>query len=370
MVNVGNHAMDGATLNHSASKMTADGATNASVPGQVQMLLNSLASHEVPDIIIVSAGTNGSTTDPDYDEAQYTDDTGVYIDLSSVDLTNYSGAMRWIYEMLSAVYPLAKIFFATPLQRYGGSSRTYGDLKNRAECIRQNCHRLATPCIDAFYKSGIYGRYEVSAASGRYLKDGLHLNANGAILLAKCYQREIANVMIDCIDTPNIEPGDVPEMSPSYTNLVATSIDTDGSVFNEVGYKNNRELSGSSGAERDGTNTTVTGFIPVKQGDTIRISGCAWGSAAQNNYIVGYTEDFTYWGASHANNAHYYNDTTNPNNGKIEVTSANENGISVATIAVSSFNDALKYIRVSVRGNGSNTVDGANLIVTVNEEIT
>ena len=374
MVNVGNNAVSGATLCHNASNMDSSKATGATVPGQVQILLDNLASYDVPDIIIVSAGTNDGSTAYDFDETQYTDDSGVYIALSSVKLNTYSGAIRWIYEKLSGVYPLARIFFATPLQRYGGSSKTYTALKDRAECIRQNCQRLATPCIDAFHKSGIYGRYEASSKSGRYLKDGLHLNANGAILLAKFYQREIANAMIDCVDVPNINTENDPVLEPTigYTNLVESSIGTDGAIFNGVGYKNNRELSGSSGAERDGTNTTVTGFIPIGSGGTIRISGCAWGSNAKDNYVVGYTEDFKHWGSTRSStNTHYYNDTTNPNHGGIAFVSTDAYGVS--TLKINMGNDyytaGLKYFRVSARGDGATAVDGADLIVTLNEEI-
>ena len=202
MVRVANFAINGATLNnYSDTEMNGspaqDGTHNNTVPNQVQKLLNSVSSYDVPDIVIVSAGTNGGTTTADYEESQYADDDGVYIELDNVSLTKYSGAIRWIYEKLISCYPNAKIFFATPIQSYGGGSRTFAILSAKAECIRQNCERLSTPCIDAFRKSGIYGRYEVSSANGKYLKDGLHPNSAGAVVLAKCYHRELANALID-----------------------------------------------------------------------------------------------------------------------------------------------------------------------------
>ena len=202
MVKVANFALNGARLaNYSDSEMDGNpvqgDSHNNTVPNQVQKLLNSVSSYEVPDIVIVSAGTNGGTAESEYDESQYTDSAGAYVDLSAVNLTKFSGAIRWIYEKLIACYPNAKIIFATPIQAYGGDSRTFAILSTKAKCIRQNCERLSTPCIDAFRKSGIYGRYEASATNGKYLKDGLHPNAAGAVVLAKCYHRELANALID-----------------------------------------------------------------------------------------------------------------------------------------------------------------------------
>lgn len=202
MERIANFAINGATLaNYSDTTMDGapaqDGTHNNTVPNQVQKLLNSVSSYDVPDIIIISAATNGGSSETGLDETQYTDDTGAYIDIDTVSLTKFSGAMRWMYEKLIGCYPNAIICFATPIQAYGGDSRTFDKLSNKAECIRQNCERLSTPCIDAFRKSGIYGRYEVQSANGKYLKDGLHPNTDGAVKLAKCYHRELANLLID-----------------------------------------------------------------------------------------------------------------------------------------------------------------------------
>lgn len=202
MERIANFAINGATLNnYSDTAMDGapaqDGTHNNTVPNQVQKLLNSVSSYEVPDIIIISAATNGGSSETGLDETQYTDDTGAYIDVDTVSLTKFAGAMRWMYEKLIGCYPNAIICFATPIQAYGGDSRTFPILSNKAECIRQNCERLSTPCIDAFRKSGIYGRYEVQSANGKYLKDGLHPNTDGAVKLAKCYHRELANLLID-----------------------------------------------------------------------------------------------------------------------------------------------------------------------------
>lgn len=202
MERVANFALNGARLaNYSDTQMNGTPVEGDShdntVPNQVLKLLNSVSIYDVPDIVIVSAATNGGHSEEGYDESQYTDSNDAYISLDAVDLTKFSGAMRWIYEKLISCYPNTKVFFATPIQSALGGARRYSVLSTKSECIRQNCERLSTPCIDAFRKSGIYGRYEVSSANGKYLKDGLHPNADGAIVLAKCYHRELANALID-----------------------------------------------------------------------------------------------------------------------------------------------------------------------------
>ena len=168
----------------------------------------------------------------------------------------------------------------------------------------------------------------------------------------------------------------------SYTNQVRQSIGSDKQPFNGgIGYQNGQELSGSSGSQRAGQGYTCTGFIPVKQGDVVRIKGCNWYSTKQNNYIVAYTSNFEHWGTTSTGGTHYYNTTNNPN--KLALERGGDNGGSmnissdVSTIVIAknpSWRDDgygnIAYIRISVRGDGSNTVDGKDLIVTVNEEIT
>lgn len=169
----------------------------------------------------------------------------------------------------------------------------------------------------------------------------------------------------------------------SFTNQVRRSIGSDQQPFNGgLGYWNDQELSGSSGSQRAGTNYTCTGFIPVKQGDTIRIKGCNWYSTKATNYIVAYTSSFAHWGTTQTTGTHYYNSTNNPGNKTIE--NAWGGGVGgmfditsdVSTVVIGKDKDGstgafakIAYIRISVRGDGTGKVDGADLIVTVNEEI-
>lgn len=61
-------------------------------------------------------------------------------------------------------------------------------------------------------------------------------------------------------------------LTAAYTNQIPISTDTDGSVFNGVGYQKGYRLN-SSGNPSSQTSTYITGFIPVRSGDTVRFEG-------------------------------------------------------------------------------------------------
>ena len=69
-------------------------------------------------------------------------------------------------------------------------------------------------------------------------------------------------------------------------NLVPTSIDTDGSIFNGTGYKDTTRLN-SSGVVTSQANSTSIGFIPAKKGDKFQISGVRFASSAAGG-VYGY----------------------------------------------------------------------------------
>ena len=61
----------------------------------------------------------------------------------------------------------------------------------------------------------------------------------------------------------------------SYKNLMPTSIDSSGAIYNGTGWKYGYRLSSSKGTETAASYHTITGFMPAKAGDVIRFSGSA-----------------------------------------------------------------------------------------------
>lgn len=151
-----------------------------------------------------------------------------------------------------------------------------------------------------------------------------------------------------------------------YVNQVPISIDTDKSVFNGVGYIGDTRLS-SSGVTKTQLGCYTTGYIPVKNGDVIRIFECDWANTKNSNsYICAYNSNFGFLGAcaSTAGSSNLTDYTATIYKDYSKDVDMN------ATLTLNVPNVA--YIRISSKGNTSEnepTFDPKDMIVTVNEEI-
>ena len=148
-----------------------------------------------------------------------------------------------------------------------------------------------------------------------------------------------------------------------YTNQVPLSTDTDGSIFNGVGYQTDYRLS-SSGATKAETYSAVTGFIPAQAGDVVRISGCGWHHARATNYLCAYKADRSFLGAVTSNETMY----------STQIYSSVSLGEEMATVTLADVAD-IAYIRVSSVNDGACDLclartPGSDMIVTINQEIT
>lgn len=149
-----------------------------------------------------------------------------------------------------------------------------------------------------------------------------------------------------------------------YTNLVPTSVDTDGSIYNGTGYKDDTRFSTTSGTTKDLENGCVTGFIAVDGSivNTVRIAGYPWITSIDYNMVCAYTADKTFLGAVTAKNG----GTSTTGTVIFDTLSGTDE---VAVVALKSGIN-IGFIRVGYYDAANADVTGANLIVTVNEEIT
>lgn len=151
----------------------------------------------------------------------------------------------------------------------------------------------------------------------------------------------------------------------AYTNQIPISTDTDGNIFNSVGYKQDYRInsSGTVADKASGGITTdcfATGFIPVKGGDVIRFSGA---------YVEG--------SSGGANNWYYDSSKTKGTPGFTPYSFVNNLAATKNLFKACDYNEdeqrlysfTLKdnaeagYMRFTLIGNG------ADAIITVNEEI-
>lgn len=78
------------------------------------------------------------------------------------------------------------------------------------------------------------------------------------------------DVVISAVATAVEVPDEPEQPDPATINQIPLAVDADGNPYNGgKGYKTDYRLKGSSGAEEASTGTDITGFIPVKYGDTV-----------------------------------------------------------------------------------------------------
>lgn len=160
----------------------------------------------------------------------------------------------------------------------------------------------------------------------------------------------------------------------TFTNQVPISTDTNGSIFNGVGYIENRRLSSSGGLSGSAQNGSVTtGFIPW-YGDTtyLRMKGVEWKDANANYgghyYVIFYDANKK---SRSGDNDHIASGDLSRMDHILTVT-RDANGVETfifnkdygTTNTLLQWVRSAKYIRITARGKG------ADMIVTVNEEIT
>lgn len=151
-----------------------------------------------------------------------------------------------------------------------------------------------------------------------------------------------------------------------YINMVPLSINSDGTIYNGTGYQDGYRLS-SSGAAKTEPDSVVSGFIPVSSGDVIRLAGVKFSSGYKWCYVDFYDESFNFVCGGGTQDTDtgvltnfYPNNTFFNQYASVDCTKED----SAYAFAVSLLTEDIKYFRLNGVGNG------ANMIVTVNEEIT
>lgn len=148
-----------------------------------------------------------------------------------------------------------------------------------------------------------------------------------------------------------------------YINLVETSIDADGSIYNAIGYKENYRLS-SSGGESETAGACVTGYIPFKYGDVIRAVGSTAEVTKSGMYFGFYNSSFEKTTVEYLSSIAVdpYGSYVQRDDGLYEST------FDSGSLTSGNLYDKLTqsaYVRVSL-----NPCKGSDMIVTINEEIT
>lgn len=143
---------------------------------------------------------------------------------------------------------------------------------------------------------------------------------------------------------------------PAYTNQIPISTDSTGAIYNNIGYKDGYRIS-DSGVDEEYGHKSVTGFIPIKKGDTIRIKG-VYNNDVNSCRMCTYDNSKTFQAAR--NGSIFHSTGAYSLSGDVMTYTPNEYLVT----------DATRYFRFSCdTGAHTGEEDGSKLIITINEEI-
>ena len=157
---------------------------------------------------------------------------------------------------------------------------------------------------------------------------------------------------------------ETPETPVEMVNQVPISTDTDGSIYNGTGYKDNARLSSSGGVSGTAQNgSVVTGFIPYSDLAIVRIKGATWAGLTASDghyYINSYDASKTFKAGIAASDS--TGSTVASYDATTGVTTFDISKLAESNATRALFEEAA-FIRLNAKGKGS------DLIVTVNQEI-
>jgi Ni/Co efflux regulator RcnB len=202
-------------------------------------------------------------------------------------------------------------------------------------------------------------------ANSGYVLDDVTVTMGGTDVTATAYnggvvsiQNVTGNLVITATAIESTDPE--PPSTGTYTNLVRTSKNADGSIYNGTGYQNGYRLN-SSGTTTESATAVNCGFIPYS-GQVIRV----WGTFVNNpansgNYIGLYDENHQKTYVMSADGAQQNGATWVALDGKYMLT---VDPASITDAAIKGYLTEAVYIRCSMEN-----CDGENFVVTLDELI-
>lgn len=227
---------------------------------------------------------------------------------------------------------------------YGGSGSTgtvnYAVVQNLINAISSNAQATVT--------GGSSFSTTLTANSGYELGD-VTVTMGGLDVTSSVYSS--GQITISSVTGNIVITATANAVAASYTNQLPISTDTDGSVYNGVGYKANSYLSSGNVGTKSGY--FVTGFIPAVAGDVLYFENV--GGTSTNGYlrVAMYDSSKKYL------SSRQYSPTTNAE----YFTFGSDGNINTFTIAAGSYHANVAYVRIC------GPYMGADSIITVNEPI-
>lgn len=358
-----NYAVGGGTI--TAELYTSSGVARHWVSRNIDTIH---ANHSTLDYLILEGGTNDADLIGDITGDTMPTKFGTYSEddySGDYDDTTYCGAVEMLFFKALSYYPGANIGVVIPMQM-GYNTNASKNRRAYFDVLVKLCRKWAIPYIDLWRTSQMNANLPVYYNSAlsveentaqKYYQDGQHPTSKGYAMLSAKIEAWMSTMT--AIPEYEEEP-DVPD-NPTYTNLVPTSIDTDGSVFNGTGYKDGVYLSGGNPTGTDAAITT-TGFIPWAKNSDGTVSPL-YVKGATLDSAVSHCRLYTYGGADKSYGTQMKQEGSSGTYAWGTHFTYETLGDQYYKITALSVDNVIAYVRLSLKGTG------ANLIVTVGEPI-
>lgn len=174
-------------------------------------------------------------------------------------------------------------------------------------CVHGHNHSFCDEMVGSILSIGcpnvMNGRERESSDGNTYTKTAG--TADGTSFCILTIDLENCMIYADCVGVGYDREFTFTTETVAYTNQIPISTDTDGSVYNGVGYQAKYRLS-SDGTPTLANSSYVTGFIPCKVGDVVRMKnitfqyGMASGLTSSNQRISFYDSSKTHLAQTNA----------------------------------------------------------------------
>ena len=164
----------------------------------------------------------------------------------------------------------------------------YADEANTCVIVNSLVNATTNNNAATIEKGSAY-RATITANNG-YNIESVSITMDGIDITSTAYNNGIisigsvtGNIIISAYASP---------VGVTYTNVLSSATDTDGTIYNNKGWKEDTYISGGNAATKSGTYTT--GFIPCESGDTLYLKNVGLQDGQDGHRVAGYGTDKTF----------------------------------------------------------------------------
>lgn len=191
--------------------------------------------------------------------------------LTDVTIDNSAVSAKQYQPYTAKIAPVSGKTIGNVKVTMGGADITASVLKGTTEMLRRLVTKNLTQCASS--NARIYAIDGQSYVTTLTANTGYGINSvtilMGGVDVSTYYKDGI--ISIPEVTGDIVITATAVAQAPAYTNLLDTAIDMDGNVIGHTPMYQNMRYNSSSGAPVANQGTNITGLLPIKDGDVVRI---------------------------------------------------------------------------------------------------